>query len=107
MRREWAVVCDAPDYAALLTAWELPGQSSVPRQATGSSSRSGASSPQPFGAPPGPAPRWPSSSATPRLARCSTSWLYELAEDPPPPSVDALRATSLLNRVVAYVDRMR
>ena len=30
MRREWTVVCDAPDYPALLTAWELPGQSTVP-----------------------------------------------------------------------------
>ncbi|MEO6509390.1 MAG: DICT sensory domain-containing protein, partial [Nocardioides sp.] len=29
MRREWAVVCDAPDHAAFLTAWELPGQSTV------------------------------------------------------------------------------
>ncbi len=30
MRREWAVVCDAEDYPAMLTAWELPGQSTVP-----------------------------------------------------------------------------
>ena len=27
MRREWVVVCDAPDYPAMLTAWELPGSS--------------------------------------------------------------------------------
>ena len=30
MRREWVVVCDARDYPAMLTAWELPGQSTVP-----------------------------------------------------------------------------
>jgi len=30
MRREWAVVCDATDYPAMLSAWELPGQSTVP-----------------------------------------------------------------------------
>lgn len=28
--REWAVVCDAVDRSAVLTAWELPGQDGVP-----------------------------------------------------------------------------
>jgi DICT domain-containing protein/predicted DNA-binding transcriptional regulator AlpA len=27
--REWALVCDAPDYAAFLAAWERPGQDGV------------------------------------------------------------------------------
>lgn len=26
MRREWAIVCDATDYPACLTGWEIPGQ---------------------------------------------------------------------------------
>ena len=30
MRREWSLVCDAPDHCAVLAAWELPGQSAVP-----------------------------------------------------------------------------
>ncbi|MEJ7727146.1 MAG: hypothetical protein WKH47_09035, partial [Actinomycetes bacterium] len=30
--------------------------------------------------------------------------LYELAENPPAPSVELLKVTSLLNRVVAYLD---
>lgn len=30
LRREWAVVCDAPDSTACLSAWELPGQADVP-----------------------------------------------------------------------------
>ncbi|WP_408898048.1 DICT sensory domain-containing protein [Nocardioides sp. R1-1] len=30
MRREWAVVCDAPDSPACLSAWELPGQAATP-----------------------------------------------------------------------------
>jgi DICT domain-containing protein len=30
MRREWALVCDAPDHAAALAAWEIPGQADVP-----------------------------------------------------------------------------
>ncbi|MFL5780442.1 MAG: DICT sensory domain-containing protein [Thermoleophilaceae bacterium] len=28
--REWALVCDAPDYAAFLAAWERPGQDETP-----------------------------------------------------------------------------
>ncbi|HKP90694.1 MAG TPA: DICT sensory domain-containing protein [Thermoleophilaceae bacterium] len=28
--REWALVCDAPDYAAFLAAWERPGQDGAP-----------------------------------------------------------------------------
>jgi DICT domain-containing protein len=31
MRREWSVVCLAPDFPAALTAWELPGQQHVPQ----------------------------------------------------------------------------
>ena len=30
MRREWSLVCDAPDHPAALAAWELPGQSATP-----------------------------------------------------------------------------
>lgn len=30
MRREWSLVCDAPEHAAALSAWELPGQHDVP-----------------------------------------------------------------------------
>jgi MerR family transcriptional regulator, light-induced transcriptional regulator len=30
MRREWSLVCDAPDHPAALAAWELPGQSGTP-----------------------------------------------------------------------------
>jgi len=26
LREEWAVVCDSPAFAAVLTAWEVPGQ---------------------------------------------------------------------------------
>lgn len=30
MHREWVVVCDAPDLAVCLSAWELPGQAHTP-----------------------------------------------------------------------------
>jgi DICT domain-containing protein len=102
MRREWAVVCEAPDYPAMLTAWELPGQSTVPNQK------------RVFEA------MWTVEPAVVRDAARACAQvalqlghpeaaplLYELAENPPTPPVELLRATSLLNRVVAYVDRAK
>ena len=99
LRREWVVVCDAPDYPAMLTAWELPGQSRVPdRQrlfeaiwtvepaAVRAAARTCAQVAVQLGY----------SNAAPLL--------YELAENPPVPPVEVLKATSLLNRVVAYLD---
>ena len=102
MRREWVVVCDAPDYPAMLTAWELPGQSTVPdRQRlfeaiwTG---RAGGRTRRGPGLCAGGSAAWPSGSEL----RSST----QLAENPPVPPVELLKATSLLNRVVAYIDRI-
>ncbi|MEO7350646.1 MAG: DICT sensory domain-containing protein [Marmoricola sp.] len=102
MRREWAVVCDAPDYPAMLTAWELPGQSSVPDRlrlfeaiwtvepgAVRDAARACAQAAQQLGHPEG------------------APLLYELADNPTPPPVALQQAASLLNRVVAYVDRAR
>lgn len=99
MRREWVVVCDAPDYPAMLTAWELPGQSTVPdRQrlfeaiwtidplAVRDAARTCAQIAVQLG------------------HTEATTLLYELAENPPPPPAELRRATGLLNRVVAYVD---
>jgi MerR family transcriptional regulator, light-induced transcriptional regulator len=100
MRREWVVVCDAPDYPAMLTAWELPGQSTVPDKqrlfetiwtvepaAVRDAARACGQVAQQLG----------HEEAAPLL--------YELADNPPPPPIELLQATSLLNRVVAYVDR--
>ena len=99
MRREWVVVCDAPDYPAMLTAWELPGQSTVPDRkrlfeaiwtvepaAVRTAARACAQVALQLG----------HSQAAPVL--------YELAENPPAPPAELLKATSLLNRVVAYLD---
>ena len=102
MRREWVVVCDAPDHAAMLTAWELPGQSDVPDarrlfeavwtvepRAVRDAARACAQVAQTLGHPEG------------------GPLLYELAENPAPAPVELLDVASLLNRVVAYVDRAR
>jgi len=99
MRREWVVVCDAPGYPAMLTAWELPGQSTV------------ADRKRLFEA------IWTVEPAAVRAAARACAQvalelghseaaplLYELAENPPAPSAELLKATSLLNRVVAYLD---
>jgi DICT domain-containing protein len=100
MRREWAVVCDAAQYPAVLTAWELPGQSAVPDgqrlfeaiwtvdpTAVRDAARACAQVAQRLGHP----------EAAPLL--------YELADAARPAPVETLQAASLLNRVVAYVDR--
>ncbi len=101
MRREWAVVCDAPDLPAALAAWELPGQSTVrdrdrifesvwtldPR-AVRDAARVCARVAQDAGcAEAGPV-------------------LYELADDPVASTTDIVAATTLFNRIVAYVDRL-
>lgn len=101
MRREWLVVCDAPDLAACLSAWELPGQTLVPDRdrefeavwtidprAVRDAARVCARVAHGHGVP----------EATPLL--------HHLAEDPGPALVDVLGATTLLNRVVSYVDRL-
>ena len=99
MRKEWAVVCDARDYPAMLTAWELPGQSTV-------SGRE-----RLFEAiwtmEPGPvrlAARTCAQVALQLGQSEAAPLLYELAENPPTPSQELLNAMALLNRVVAYVD---
>jgi DICT domain-containing protein len=101
MRREWAVVCDALDSTACLSAWELPGQTQVPdrqrlfeavwtvepvavrdaaRVAAGVAASAGVLAAQPL--------------------------LYELADAPAPRITTPSGVTALFNRVVAYVDRL-
>ena len=99
MRREWVVVCDAVDFPAVVTAWELPGQTGVsdrqrvfetiwtvhPR-AVRDATRTCAQVALQLG--------------TPEAA----SLLYELATTPDDPPTELDRVSSLLNRVVGYVD---
>ncbi|MGN6160417.1 MAG: DICT sensory domain-containing protein, partial [Marmoricola sp.] len=101
LRREWAVICDAYDATACLSAWELPGQASTPdrqrvfeaiwtvdpvavrdaaRVAANVAASAGVLSAQPL--------------------------LYELADAPAPRATSPSGVTALLNRVVAYVDKL-
>jgi MerR family transcriptional regulator, light-induced transcriptional regulator len=100
LRREWAIVCDAPGLAVALTAFELPGQQDRPDRE------------RVFEA------AW---TLDPRAVRdasrvcvqvaaaagvsAARSALYDLAEDPAPGAIDPVAATGVFNRVVAYVDR--
>jgi DNA-binding transcriptional MerR regulator len=100
MRREWSVVCDAPDLPVALAAWELPGQSTVrdrdrifesvwtldPR-AVRDAARVCAGVAHAAGA----------AGAAPAL--------HALADEPPATTTDIVAATTLFGRVVAYVDR--
>lgn len=101
MRREWAVVCDAVDLPACLTAWELPGQGGVPDRhrlfesvwtieprAVRDAARVCAQVAQTSG------------------VGAAGPLLYELADDPAAGTIDLVGATTLFNRVVAYVDRL-
>lgn len=101
MRREWNVVVDAVDLPAMLAAWELPGQSEVPDRhrlfeavwtvdprAVRDASRVCARVASDLGV----------EEAAPLL--------YELADEAPAAPLDPAGATTLFNRVVAYVDRL-
>jgi DICT domain-containing protein len=96
--REWTLVCDAPRYAAFLSAWERPGQDSVPDRDRRFETV------------------W---SVEPRLvrevSRIAAGFvertrpdlldpIVERLRDTPPPSGDELRLVgALTNRMVAYV----
>lgn len=102
LRREWAVVCDAQDSTACLSAWELPGQSGVPdrdrvfeavwtvdphavRDAARVAARVAADT----------------GNATAHLLT------LELADPPVRRPSETQAATALFNRAIAYVDRLR
>lgn len=101
MRREWAVVCDALDATACLSAWELPGQSYVPdRQRLFEA----VWSVDPIAV--RDAARVAASIAAGAGVLAAQPLLYELADPPAPRITTAAGVTSLFNRVVSYVDRL-
>lgn len=100
IRREWLVVCDAPGFAVALSAWEPPGQDGLPDNdryfeavwtldpgAVRDCARVCAQVAATAGAP----------EAAPVL--------FQLAEEPVAHELDAVAATAMFNRVVAYLDR--
>jgi DICT domain-containing protein len=99
LRREWFVVCDSPTLSALLTGWELPGQTGRPDgerefeavwtvdpRAVRSASRVCAATSLALGAP-------------------GAELVVRQLAEPAPPAPDAAAVTRLFNRIVAYIDR--
>ncbi len=99
MSREWSVVCDSPDLAVALTAWELPGQGAVADSERVFESLWTAD----------PAPVRDAARVCAGLAVAAGSErATEVAADlagPVSSSTDVAALTSLFNRSVAYVDR--
>jgi MerR family transcriptional regulator, light-induced transcriptional regulator len=98
LRREWALICDAPDAPACVTAWERPGQDqcrdqdrifevlwSVDPQVVRSAARIGAGL---------------AAAAAPAITGPLTS---RLSEEPAPGSADLRRAGGLIERTLDYL----
>lgn len=101
MTREWSLVCLAPDLPAALAAWELPGQDDVPDgdrlfeslwtlnpSAVRAAGRTCAQ-------------------VVAALGHDTAAVLADTDEHLPPPTTDLMHATTLFNRVLAYVDQVR
>jgi DICT domain-containing protein len=101
MRREWAVICDAPDSTACLTAWELPGQGKV---ADRQRIFEAAWTVDPVAV--RDAARVAASIAADAGVLAARPLLHELAVAPAPRITTTAGVTALFNRVVAYVDRL-
>jgi DNA-binding transcriptional MerR regulator len=98
LRREWTLVCQARDYPACLSGWEIPGQSGT------------ADADRQFEAVWTLDPR-PVRDAALTCARLAESYgldpslIRSLSADPAPPvSADLQRATGLLTRMASYLD---
>lgn len=101
MRREWAVICDAPDVPAVLTAWELPGQTTVPDrhrifEAVWSIDPKAVRD----------ASRVCAQVAADSGVDEAAPLLYELADDPAPSRTHPAATSLMFNRVLAYVDAL-
>ncbi len=99
VRREWAVVCDAPDLPVALTAWELPGQDGVPDRERVFES---AWTIDPVAV--RRAARACAALAAEAGAEGVAAVQFALADDPAPVAADLAAVSALFARVVAYVD---
>lgn len=97
--REWAIVCDAPDYPACLSAWELPGQEGADCERRFETV---------WTVDPGivrEAARVCAGLTRVSAPRLGCALAEALTGTPPGASADARRATGLLNRMIGYLDR--
>jgi MerR family transcriptional regulator, light-induced transcriptional regulator len=100
LRREWTLVCDAPDHPACVTAWEHPGQDqrrdadrifevlwSVDPQAVRTAARIG------------------TALAAPAFPQIAGRLAARLDAEPAPASADLRRASGLIERTLDYLTR--
>ena len=99
MRREWAIVSDAADLSVALAAWELPGQDAVPDQ---DRAFEALWTLDPHAV--RDAARVCARVAHDAGAVAAGGLLIAALADDPAAMTDVAAATSLFNRVVAYVD---
>ena len=100
LRREWFMVCAAPDYPAFVSAWEFPGQPGVPDARRRFEVLWSVDPPAVRDA----------ALICAQIARALSPGLDHLSGlvpdgVPPPASADLHRAIGLFNRMAGYVDR--
>ncbi len=99
LRREWFVVCAAPDYPAFISAWEYPGQAGVPDSRRRFEALWSVD----------PSVIRDAALICAQITRLLSPGLGYLVEDlpneAPPASPDLRRAMSLFNRMAGYLDR--
>jgi DICT domain-containing protein len=100
LRREWFVVCAAPDYPAFVSGWEFPGQVAVPDPGRRFEVLWSVDPPVVRDA----------AVICAQIAGSLSPGLGRLADDlpdgaPPPASADLQRATGLFNRMASYLDK--
>jgi len=102
LRREWFMVCAAPDYPAFVSGWEFPGQLGVPDARRRFEVLWSVDPPAVRDA----------ALICAQIARAFSPSLDRLLGDlpdevPPPASTDLHRAIGLFNRMAGYLDKRR
>ena len=100
LRREWFLVCAAPDYPAFISGWEFPGQLGIPDTQRRFEVLWSVDPPVVRDA----------ALICAQIARALSPGLARLSGDlpdgaPPPASADLHRAIGLFNRMASYLDK--
>jgi MerR family transcriptional regulator, light-induced transcriptional regulator len=100
LRREWFMICAAPDYPAFVSGWEFPGQTGVPDARRRFEVLWSVD----------PAAIRDAAFICGQIAQALSPGLGDLVDDlpdapPSPASADLNRATGLFNRMASYLDK--
>jgi len=100
LRREWFMVCAAPDHPGFVAGWEFPGQRGVPDARRRFEVLWSVDPPA----------VWDAALICAQIAGMLSPGLDRLAAElpdgtPPPASADLQRATGLFNRMASYLDK--